>query len=292
MRLRPGGRSAPLVTPIDGAISYYENLGRDLGACRSVACAAGRRRPRDRTATACRAESLRISQLPGFRHAAPVARDEASDRGGTEIARDDRAQHQARTRRNPRARIHRAGAHADLRRTRSAASNRADRRRARRSSTISATCRRSARANSPMRTCSCATSSTSCKSSPACRPTSCPPTRTGCAQLAARMGFGKGRDGAEEIQRPTEISSRTGRAAISRDARRRRRRVDPLGLVVARNWRGTRRSIPIPRPAICASSALRAPKKAHGISNCSRADPRMPRPARGVASCSNASARC
>jgi [glutamine synthetase] adenylyltransferase / [glutamine synthetase]-adenylyl-L-tyrosine phosphorylase len=27
MRLRPGGRSAPLVTPIDGAIYYYENLG-------------------------------------------------------------------------------------------------------------------------------------------------------------------------------------------------------------------------------------------------------------------------
>ncbi len=27
MRLRPGGRSAPLVTPIDGAINYYENLG-------------------------------------------------------------------------------------------------------------------------------------------------------------------------------------------------------------------------------------------------------------------------
>ncbi len=46
-------------------------------------------------------------------------------------ARDDRAQHQARPRRNPRTRIHRAGAHADLRRTRSAASNRADRRRAR-----------------------------------------------------------------------------------------------------------------------------------------------------------------
>jgi [glutamine synthetase] adenylyltransferase / [glutamine synthetase]-adenylyl-L-tyrosine phosphorylase len=27
LRLRPGGRSAPLVTPIDGAINYYENLG-------------------------------------------------------------------------------------------------------------------------------------------------------------------------------------------------------------------------------------------------------------------------
>src|ERR1019366_3787405 len=103
----------------------------DVGTGGPAARAAGRRRARNWASTARGAESLCVSQLPGFRHAAPVARDEAADRGGTENARDDRAQHQARPRRNPRARIHRAGAHADLRWTRSPASYRADRWRAR-----------------------------------------------------------------------------------------------------------------------------------------------------------------
>ena len=289
----PAARFAPLVTPIEGAINYYQSLGQTweraaLLRARPVAgdLEIGLQLRR-------RAESFYVSQLPGFRHAAPVARDEASDRGRTENARDDRTQHQARPRRNPRARIYRAGAHADLRRTRSAASNRADRRRAREAGRASATCRRSARANSPTRTCSCATSSTSCKSSPGLQTHVLPATEDGMRALAARMGFGKGRASAEEIQRATEISSRAGRAAISRDARRRRRRTSTRSVSAAAElaWNSALDPDAVDA-AICASSVSRAPKKARGISNCSRADLRMPRPVRGVASCSNASARC
>ena len=140
MRLRPGGRSAPLVTPIDGAINYYENLGEPWERAALL-----RARPvagdlEIGLSVARRAESFCVSQLPRLRHAAPIARDEASDRGRTENARYDRAQHQARPRWNPRARIHRAGAHADLRRPRSPGFESSRRSPRSRSSTRSATC--------------------------------------------------------------------------------------------------------------------------------------------------------
>ena len=80
LRLRPGGRNAPLVTTFDGALSFYQSFGETweraaLLRARPVAGAleVGQRLTR-------RARALRLSPLSRLRHPAPVARDEASDR--------------------------------------------------------------------------------------------------------------------------------------------------------------------------------------------------------------------
>src|SRR5208282_968728 len=201
----------------------------DLGTGRIAARAAGRRRARNRASTARRAESLCLSQLPGFRHAAPVACDEAADRGGTENARDDRAQHQARPRWNPRARIYRAGAHADLRWTRSPASHRADRRRARaarftRLSAVETRARTFRRIPLPARRRAQAAN----RRRPANPRAACRRRRD--ARARGANGFWQGARSAREIQRATQISSGPDCDAIPRDAGRRRRRVNALGL--------------------------------------------------------------
>ena len=81
LRLRPGGRFAPLVTPIEGAIGYYQSLGQTweraaLLRARPVAGALEIGR-----ATARRPQPFYVSKLPGLRYVARFARDEAADRG-------------------------------------------------------------------------------------------------------------------------------------------------------------------------------------------------------------------
>ena len=84
----------------------------------------GRRRDRGRPAAARRTRPFHLSPLSRLRHVAPIARDEAPDRARTALAGLGRAQYQAGLRRHSRTRIHRAGAHPDIRRTRSATAQR------------------------------------------------------------------------------------------------------------------------------------------------------------------------
>ena len=74
-------------------------------------------------ARGCRGAALRVSPLPRLRGFREPARDEGADRARDRAPRAGR-QHQARTRRHPRDRVHRAGAAADPRRPRPAPADR------------------------------------------------------------------------------------------------------------------------------------------------------------------------
>ena len=110
--------------------------------------------------------------------------------------------------------------------------------------------------------------------------------------LAARMGFGKER-GRGSFRGRAQPSSRAGRRAVSRDAGRRRGSRRPRGFrsVGARVARGARSA---PGGAADASAGLRATRGEHRTSDAAGARPgmrpRRPRP--GGASCSSALARC
>ena len=182
-----------------GRAQLLPELRRDLGAGRAAARAPGGRRARGRTAAARRAQPLRLSPLSRLRYAAPVARDEASDRARAARARSGRPQHQARLRRNSRAGIHRAGAHPGLWRSRSAPAQRRGRWRRSSVSVRSAISTPTARANWRPPISFCATSNTSCRLSPRSRPTCCPPTTR--AAVRWRRGWAAGR-----MPRPWPVS--------------------------------------------------------------------------------------
>ena len=128
MRLRPGGRNSPLAVPAEGALNFYQSYGQTwerAALLRARPVAGSIELGRDlllglrRFVYRSYLDFDTLRQLRAMKHLVEAE---------SALARLDRAQHQTRTRRDSRARIHRAGAHADLWRPRSPHSHRKDHR--------------------------------------------------------------------------------------------------------------------------------------------------------------------
>src|SRR5208337_2671057 len=193
LRLRPGGRSAPLVTPIEGAINYYENLGEpwERAALLRARPVAGDREMGFRLRIELNHFVFRsyldfdtLRQLRAMKHQieaelktpAMIERNIKLGRGGIrELEFIVQALTLIYGGRDPRLRTEQTvGALEKLDSLGYLPSKRA-----RELST---------------HTCSCATSSTSCKSSRACKPTCCLPMTTGCARLRREWVLASGRE--------------------------------------------------------------------------------------------------
>ena len=181
MRLRPYGDSGPLAVPFAALEQYLAHPGTRLGALRLAQGAAAHRRRRRRARRDRRA--VRVPQVPRLRRLrGPARRAPADPRAGG--AARLRAQRQARRRRHPRDRVHRAGAADRPRRPRARPAPARDAARARRHRGAGAAARaRSARGCARPTRC-CATSSTGCSTATTSRRRTCPRTTAERTALA------------------------------------------------------------------------------------------------------------
>ena len=122
LRLRPFGESGPLVVSFGAFEDYLQQHGRDWERYAYVKARPLDRRVALRGAVSRRAAPVRLSALSRLRRVRIAARHEGADRARSRAARAA-GQRQARARRHPRDRVHRAGVPADPRRQRRAAAD-------------------------------------------------------------------------------------------------------------------------------------------------------------------------
>ena len=123
LRLRPFGDSGPVAVSFDAMEEYLQQHGRDWERYAYVKARpvlrgrVGLRRPLPR-----RAAPVRLSPLPRLQRVRVAARDEGTDRARGRAPRTA-AEREARPRRHPRDRVHRAGVPAAARRQHAAAAD-------------------------------------------------------------------------------------------------------------------------------------------------------------------------
>ena len=294
MRLRPGGRNAPLVTPFEGALSFYQSFGETWERAALL-----RARP---VAGVLEVGRRLLGELSHFVYRRYLDFDTLRQLRAMkyQIERELRApdlvapQHQARLRRNSRAGIHRAGAHPGLWRTRSASAQRPDAGGARAS--------RRARLPQPRprpRTrgrlslfARRRTQAAGCRR--AARLTCCPPTTR--AAVRWRRGWAAARMPRRgPVSRPNSTTIAQLVAAQFREMLGAAEDRGGRAASEARRARVARGAGSAPVRADAASAGLRAARGERGTSDAAGARPantRSRRPRRAGASCSSASARC